>query len=198
MLFYKHLTLPKIPDDLLTFGFHYDEFLKTLDYGTDHYLDGKRLDPPLFMFKDIINPRLKKWVENLFSMPFNMCLSVTRQQNYGRMIVHQDRERTCALNYIINPGGESVVTNWFQESGQPIQRQNKRLPESQSDTGKVDYKDLVLLDSVEGKLNNWYLVRTDVLHDVANITGDRILLQVIFTDYNDPDGFDKLLEVIKY
>lgn len=197
MLFYKHLDLPKIPDDLLKFDFQYDESLRPLDYSTEHYLDGQRLEPPLFLFRDINNPLLKSWLENFFSIPFNVCLSVTRQKNHGRMIVHQDFARSCALNYIINPGGEHVVTNWFQEVGYPLQR-NSRVMGVQSDKGKVDYKDLIWLDSVEGKLNNWYLVRTDVLHDVANINGDRVLLQVIFTDYNKPDRFDTLLDELKY
>jgi hypothetical protein len=43
----------------------------------------------------------------------------------------------------------------------------------QSDSGFVDYNNLELLESAVLEKNKWYLIATNVLHDVDNIIGTR-------------------------
>jgi len=85
--------------------------------------------------------------------------------------VHSDIGRKFALNYIIDTGGDAI-TSWYQENGKQISR-TKIQGGQQSDSGFVDYNNLELLESAVLEKNKWYLISTNVLHDVDNIVGSR-------------------------
>jgi hypothetical protein len=85
--------------------------------------------------------------------------------------VHSDIGREFALNYIIDTGGDAV-TSWYQENGKPMIR-TKIQGGQQSDSGFVDYNNLEILESAVLEKNKWYLISTNVLHDVDNIVGSR-------------------------
>jgi hypothetical protein len=86
-------------------------------------------------------------------------------------IVHSDIGREFALNYIIDTGGDAV-TSWYRENSKPITR-TKIQGGQQSDSGFVDYNNLEILESAVLEKNKWYLISTNVLHDVDNIVGSR-------------------------
>ena len=101
--------------------------------------------------------------------------------NHGQMILHTDRGRKVGLNYVIEPGGDEVTTNWYQEKGMPIIRE----PASgydQTAEGFVKYDNVELLDSTVFKKNSWCSIRTNVLHDVTNIDSARLLLCIGLAD----------------
>ena len=114
-------------------------------------------------------------------------------------IVHSDVLRLWALIYVIDTGGDNVVTTWYQEKGKPLNRPRlnpDKTPgvEKQTDTGFVDYNNLISLDNIKVKKNQWVLINVQILHDVDNITGTRKALSISFY----PDRLavvDKLLEL---
>lgn len=87
--------------------------------------------------------------------------------------IHHDLKRMFALNYILTTGGESVTTNWFRDINQPVVRSLEKKICMQSDTGPVEYADVEFLSSIQCVSGKWYLIRTNVLHDVDHIEYER-------------------------
>lgn len=188
MKFYQSVEYPAVPAHLISDNYtdpsQYQtvkEF-KKFDYGQDHYWQGEFIPAPEYCIYTVKNQDLIDWVKQNVSPNYaEIQLIVTRHKDQGRMIVHTDMSRKLALNYIINAGGNNVKTNWFQEHDKPVIRSTK--PNfAQTDTGFVEYDNLDLLDSVECNANSWTIIRTDVLHDVSNISGNRTFLSIKFSN----------------
>ena len=188
MLFYKQIDLPQIPVELLNFDQATQEYIPRFDYGKDHYVDGKIITPPSYFFSDVHNTLLNHWLlQHLPKVP-KVNYSQLIPTNSRQMLVHTDIKRIAALNYLIDTGGDDVVTRWYQEQEHPVERQEKTVG-NQTDTGYVDYQNLNLLDSTVFKKNCWYLVRTNVLHDATNISSTRRYLGVSYFEREDLEFF---------
>ena len=191
MKYYNKLDFPPIPEELLNFDFNDTSIytiklnLEHFDYGVDHYLNGEYIRPPKYVFHmiDINRSPLKPWLDANLPFPVTRMghIAMTHSDN-GRMIVHTDRDRRVALNYIIDAGGDNVITNWYQEEGMPVFRERK--VGGQAGPGKVDYEKLTLLDSTVFKERTWGMIHTDILHDVININSTRRILSFGFDDYS--------------
>lgn len=174
-MYHAELKFPPIPCNLLTDSSASEIQLNDTGYGKEHFKNGEKISPCSYWFSSIKNRELISWFWS--NVPVTKILSkFSYQQSHhdtgGYHIVHSDILRSYAINYMIDLGGEDVWTSWYREKGQPI----KRLPKStdtQSDTGYIDYANLELLDSVKFEKNKWYVIATDVLHDVGKIIGTR-------------------------
>lgn len=189
--FYKKLDFPPIPkniiDDIessLTNGISVED----IGYGRVHIKNDKKLNACGYSMADVINEDLKSWLEE--NIPdietrFNILYQTQSSKNNlpSTHIVHTDRERLTALNYIIDEGGDHVITSWYQEANKNLFREKKESG-SQSDSGSVDYKDLKLLKSVRLEKNHWYIINTRILHDVDNIEHVRKSLSISFRHRN--------------
>lgn len=193
MTYYKHLNFPQVPKNLISLDIHnpdYYTFVKSIpvfNYGNDHYLNGQFIEPPgYFIYSVNYQPLLDWFLEFVpaYDQTQSLSLIITKHANQGRMIVHTDISRKFAVNYIIDTGGDQVSTNWWKELGHsPIR--GEKLPGKQTDTGHVKYDNLELLESVICEKNNWYMIQTNVLHDVSNISSPRIFLSFPVTESSD-------------
>jgi hypothetical protein len=98
-------------------------------------------------------------------------------------IAHTDRVRRVAINYIIDTGGENVRTSWYRERGQSLHRDYKGAGEMVAGRKQINYSDLELVESVVFEPMSWYMIQTDVIHDVQNITANRVSLTGNFDNF---------------
>lgn len=82
---------------------------------------------------------------------------------------HVDRERSLSLNYIIEPGGNNVITK-FYHTPEHIKTENQI---------QVDHYDNLKLDcSLVTQKGNWYVLNVQKFHSVENVETTRIILSV--------------------
>ena len=138
------------------------------------------------------------WLDSFLEIPYKVYSLKYRPRKGGKILVHQDPPfRPHVLNYIIETGGENVLTSWYKEKGNPAVRDPK-LPGQQSNTGKIDYDDLTLIQSACCKKDHWYFLKTNVLHDVSNLTEQRYMLSIIFENTNKKSFEEILPYLLKY
>jgi hypothetical protein len=200
MKLYQEIDLPPIPEELLDFT--EDKAIKIVDdigYGHLHVKNGRILSACSYTMKFLNHQPLKDWLVNnitgIRDQQMQLQISENRNNLEGTHIVHSDVRRICALNYIIDTGGEAV-TSWYQEKGKPLRR-NPKQGGRQSDSGFVDYADLTTVESVKFEKNRWYLIATDVLHDVDFITGTRQGITIPYNMFVADYFWDKIFEVEK-
>lgn len=77
--------------------------------------------------------------------------------------------------YLVEEGGDDVITTWYQQNGHPAVRLDS-TPENI--VCSYDYQDLTVLDRVRIPRRKWIFFDTRVMHGVENILTDRIMLVV--------------------
>jgi hypothetical protein len=187
-MFYKKLNLPPIPEHIinsLESSLIDNTVVDDIGYKEKHIKNNKELVACGYSMGNIVNSELTSWLEQNIpdvNSRFNILYQTQRANNNvpSTHIVHTDRLRLTALNYIIDTGGDNVMTSWYKEDGKELQR-SKKITGSQSDSGAVDYKNLRLLESVNLEKNNWYIINTRILHDVDNITATRKSISISFS-----------------
>jgi hypothetical protein len=182
MIYYKELDLPKIPKELLIFSNKQFKYVKDIGYGLTHIKNGQILNGCEYINFEIDHLPLKEWLNN--NIPGSFIGDSRKQiskaiKDKGTHIVHSDVKRIFALNYLLEMGGDNVITTWYKEKNKPLYRPKNKIGQ-QSDTGFVKYDDLEVLTSVKFKKNKWYLLSTDILHDVDNITSERSAISISF------------------
>jgi len=78
------------------------------------------------------------------------------------------------LNYLIDAGGENVITKWYQEKGQPF----PRLPSLRLDS----FENLFEVHSEKFDAGAWFILNTKALHTVENLTRSRISISIGLTN----------------
>jgi hypothetical protein len=187
-MFYKKLNFPPIPEHIinsLESSLIDNTVVGDIGYKEKHIKNNKELVACGYSMGNIVNSELTTWLEQNIpdiNTRFNILYQTQRSNNNvpSTHIVHTDRLRLTALNYIIDTGGDNVMTSWYKEDGKELQR-SKKITGSQSDSGAVDYKNLQLLESVNLEKNNWYIINTRILHDVDNITATRKSISISFS-----------------
>ena len=190
-MFYKKLDFPSIPDNIID---SLESSLSDIDAisvpdiggGIQHFKNNKKLTACSYNLRHIENNKLEIWLkENIPNIDARYNMLYQTQEPRGASsthIVHSDaRGRKSALNYIIEPGGDNVVSSWYKENGKELHR-GKKDPWRQSDSGFVDYANLELLVSTTLEKGCWYVIDTRVLHDVDNITRTRKGISISFAD----------------
>jgi len=170
MILYKEINLPAIPEELLAKDLTANDLVANIGYGIEHIKNNKKLTACDYKSGVLTDPDLIKWLQTNIEGLEN-SIALVQSQSHGTHIVHSDVSRIYALNYMIELGG-SPVTSWYREHDKPISRRKfKGL--QQAEDGPVKYDDLETLTSVVFEKHKWYLIATDVLHDVDNIDGHR-------------------------
>lgn len=180
-MFYKEVNLPKVPERLLNFVFT-PEKSGDIGYNIKHVKDNVQLKPCLYKYGSVNYEPLTSWLREIIPGITENDIKFQSSSN-GTHIVHSDIIRKYALNYILDVGGEDIATSWYKEINKPLVR-SKTKAGIQADTGSVDYSNLETLESVVFKPNIWYLLRTDILHDVSHISGVRKSITISFSDTN--------------
>lgn len=174
-MYYKELNFPPIPEMLLSEEIIPEIGTDDIGYGGEHFKNGEQLKPCSYWFSEIKNKELRSWLWK--NVPGTKMVSrMTYQQAHhptgGHHVVHSDILRSYAINYMIELGGKDVYTSWYKEKDKPLTR-IKKNGNGQSDTGYINYNDLELLDTVKFEQGKWYIMATNILHDVGKIVGSR-------------------------
>jgi hypothetical protein len=209
---YSEVNLPTIPQELLVF-FESMILKKEFDdigYGLVHKKNNRLLKACRYSIKATNDVPLLNWFHsNQMPVTHNNYLKpeitdkpeqilIQTQTAYNEPsthVVHSDIHRVFALNYMLSLGGDDVLTTWYQEKNMPLRRSKNKgqygAPQQQlADTGNIEYDNLEVLGSARFEKNKWYLVSTDILHDVDNIVGQRS--SITFGYYNDT-----ILQILK-
>lgn len=96
-----------------------------------------------------VNDDLKKFLESIF--PFEIWCQY--QLIFGDIIIHKDPERTLAYNYILDQGGDMVLTNFYS-----------------------DKKNLIYSENI--KLHQWVKLNTSIFHNVTGLSATRVAISV--------------------
>jgi hypothetical protein len=181
MKYYHQIDLPPIPEELLRFrsSIAPNQIITVDDigYGHVHKKGDRSLVSCGYVLARIKDYKpLMDWLNQTIpyldpSLIVIAQMQTSKENMPSTHIVHSDIGREFALNYIIDTGGDAI-TSWYRENGKQISR-TKIQRGQQSDSGFVDYNNLEILESAVLEKNKWYLISTDVLHDVDNIVGSR-------------------------
>jgi hypothetical protein len=176
MILSKEINLPKIPEELLSessLESYVTNIVTDIGYGIAHTKNGKKLNPCKYSSGIIRDPALFDWLKNQIKHiePWSVLIQIQEHPTGGTHIVHSDIKRKYALNYMIELG-DSATTSWYKEHDKPLHR-SKQFGTQQSDGGVVEYKNLETLKSAVFEKHKWYIIATDVLHDVDNVVGTR-------------------------
>lgn len=118
------------------------------------------------------NEEYTKWVKD-------NIIDTFEENNSGVMffdnpqLPHTDTTREYVLLYNIKTGGPDARLCFYQEEGHPVLRERGLA---------VPRDKLVLLDSIIGPVDCWYVLNTQIIHGIENITEKRVNLQVSFRD----------------
>ena len=96
--------------------------------------------------------------------------------------LHCDK-RKWALNYLIEPGGETVNTGFYKLPGKAVIQ-----PPGSRYAFARDEEELV---TTTFKTNEWHLLNTNILHKVTGVTGKRVAITIGF---NSDNPFDEIKE----
>jgi len=176
--FYKELThLPTLPEEFWNFNKTDNRRHFNSGYGEEYYINKKKINPCYYSTFDIDenNARLLSWLkENILDFA---DIYVYQEQSQGDThIGHVDIGRAVALNYVINQGGKSVTTSWYQEKNKPlirIKKQGGQLLDTPVDNFNAYYDSLDIVESTVFKPHMWYLLNVQIIHDVQQLTDIR-------------------------
>lgn len=133
----QYLNLSKLPDDMIS------EVYKSLD-GDDIY------PYPIDNYKSFAATQLlQEYTKRLFNFNHNTLVQLIK----GHLDIHKDLYRTRAYNYIIEPGGDNVLTCFYDNQ--------KNLIESHCI-----------------KTHSWHKLTVDIFHNVENLTAPRIAITI--------------------
>jgi len=140
MIAFSYADFPKLPDALIQDVYlSVDDNIPLVELPFEKY---KLLD---------CRPSIKKFVSSFFDEPFH-CGVQTILDSQG---VHKDYKRTVVYNYIIEPGGDHVTTNFY-----------------------VDLKKSKKIESICIDTFCWHRLRVFLPHEVTGITGKRIAITI--------------------
>ena len=124
------------------------------------------------------NERVTQWVNENIAPGYSGIEAAWSTAGLDNLRVHTDRARDYGVLYILDTGGDNVTTSFYQEKGQPLIRDRR--------THVDDYDLLDLLESAVFEKNRWILLYNRVLHNAANITKNRLYIQISY------DSFDQI------
>lgn len=138
----EYLDLPTIPDEWLLSL----EQIKELPPYSPPHLERQNL----YYLRQLKDQRIIKLLQPYFD--FDIGEHIFYQFIGAKLGIHTDFGRKTAINYIINTGGENVITKWF--SG----------------------KEVIYQEIIEEK--KWHKITVNVNHCVENITSDRYAITI--------------------
>jgi hypothetical protein len=118
---------------------------------------------------------LEQWIKTNVCEEFN-CAGFQTQTPHlpGQShLPHTDTwPRRWVLNYNLHTGGPKVTTQWYQEQGHNLLRNDCTRPAS--------LDSLVCVESVQLEPCRWHILNTSVLHAVDNIETTRMTISLSF------------------
>lgn len=122
------------------------------------------------------------WIKDNIVSNFFECSIALADGVVGATPPHTDRARNWSLLYIINAGGPTCRTCFWQEKNHPVLRPRLTLPST--------YDNLDLLVSADLGEKRWALLDTRVLHSVEGMQTPRLTFQIsIESDVSELEKF---------
>ena len=146
-LLLEYLDLPTIPDEWLP---SLDQ-IKQMPLRSSVWFE----EHNRFFLRKLSEKRIIDLLQPYFD--YDITENIFYQYIGSELGIHTDIGRKTAINYIINTGGENVVTKWF--SGEEVIRQE------------------IILDK------RWHKIHVGINHCVENITSDRYGISIYRTGY---------------
>lgn len=97
-----------------------------------------------------VSDELQAWIQERFSQ----TVVVNYQVIHGQIPVHSDKGRSMCWNYIIEPGGQSPDTRFWNDEGTEI------------------------VERTDCKVHQWYQLDVSRNHDISYVEGYRINITV--------------------
>ena len=180
--------LPNVPANLLENFEQYKENKHLINIPEFKSIDaesGKEFTYASYERFDI-RGKLLTWLQyNIIRNPIDFGASFNgikdHKHDHG---LHIDYSRRYTLNYVIEPGGDNVITQFNQEEGMPLERLDitaTTIPPPVLTSALVTKKQaqkIKVIDSVKIDTGRWILLNTKVIHEVVNIQDTRISIQI--------------------
>jgi hypothetical protein len=189
-LIFSEVDLPKIPPSLINFNFGPEEYTRYPSATKNLIKDNKSIVPCKYTVGVINYQPLIQWLDA--NLPWSKnCLrkiQTADAENSTEAIhaVHSDFNRRWSLNYMVSLGGDNVCTSWYKEKGKLLHRFKKF--DLQTDDGDVRYENLEIIGSTKFENFKWYLMRSDILHDVCRINHCRTSVTISIVDNDFPNA----------
>jgi hypothetical protein len=196
--FYKVLDLPPVPeqletaalallpdltDEIKSYG-HLADVRKAQGFNSksNHMSitrkiikDGKQISHAPNLAADLDQDAVRWAKANIAEDFLHIQLSWT-PKNRRESGAHSDATRNYTLIYLLDPGGDNVITTFYKEKDQPLHRPNKTF---------VDYYSLLdKVASVRIKPRTWTVLNSTILHGVENIERPRYAIQIGLDKFN--------------
>jgi len=204
--YFKILDVPKLPNDLqqelqvaIDNAKENDQDLgwvgkdKTFDTRTVTR-DGKTMRS-CRVHHNPLPKSIDKWLkENVLSEYLYSSLAVTHpvSDTHG---MHCGRTRRYLIMYLVETGGDNVITRGFEEEGYP----RERINELDIQISNYDDHKLKQIDEIHIQPGDWVVIGAKTLHDVIGIEGYRVAVHIGIDsnfdlenwEYTDEEGMMK-------
>lgn len=144
-------------------------------------IDGKEINTMCLRGKRL-GDDWEQWVkENVVSNFVNTGVRISLGEDTSVHGAHADQwagdppRATYKFYYLLDAGGDSVETIFYQEKNQPFER----ISTKQNPVVIYDYSTIEEIERFKIPLNQWILLNTNIIHGVENITGLRTHLTII-------------------
>jgi hypothetical protein len=185
MILYKKLNFIPVPENLLNFELTLFNTVKDSGYGFSYKKNNIELTPCIVRKYKFNHEPLREWVKRNIVLIKDkikyVCIHEPIDNKPSTQIVHSDILRKTVLIYLIDTGGDNVITTWYQERGKSLYR-GKDSGKKLCDSGFVDYDNLDVIESVKLESKCWYVLDGEILHDVDNIISQRKSLHISLND----------------
>ena len=184
------MDLPQVPSNLVDQSWvAYNQWLvrDQTDIINPHVLDKKNYGRNLYKNGQLhgystgfglqsVSEQLETWVRDNIVPEFRYAGIGASTPNKEHSGPHRDQSRNYALIYQLKSGGPDSCTVFYREK--------------QHDPDKhfyyENYDNLEVIDTIYPKLEQWYLMDTQVIHSVENIVDGRMSIQISMTDNQVP------------
>jgi len=128
--YYRYLNLPSIPKDIFI-NYNFDEYEKKV----------QGLINPGYVWTDSFNNDIDKWCKENVCADMYFAFQIIKTD----ISVHIDNQTKIKFLYILETGGDNVITEWYSEDKETV------------------------IDSVIIEPNKWCMIRVDSPHSVKNV-----------------------------
>ena len=178
-------TLPKVPkhfvDRAIQLAAQGGKNLCDKDYTQSGYLtrDVKTADGTITKSRHVESYTMgddwEQWVrDNIINEYLETGVRTSVGFNSNIHGVHVDNPIKWKFFYLIEEGGENVITTFYLEKGHTAVRYS--TPDNM--VYSVDYSNLIPIDPVHIPLEQWVLFDTRIMHGVENILDNRTMLVI--------------------
>ena len=139
--YYRYINLPRIPDEILSQINPNFELYEKKDAGRHG---------DIYTWSDSFNQAINNWCQQNICDEMYWGFQIIR----GDLVPHIDNVTKVKMTYLVDTGGQDVVTEWYAEDKTTV------------------------IDSVVLEANRWHILRVDTWHGVRNVSPDSARLSI--------------------